>query len=116
MTPSGALVIDTPGMRELQLWGVEDGVEDAFADIKALAARCRFGNCGHTNEPGCAVRAALAAGELLPQRFAQYQKLKAEQLARAPSERKPSALANKPSWKKKSEGQQPFRHRQHRED
>jgi ribosome biogenesis GTPase / thiamine phosphate phosphatase len=59
ITPSGALVIDTPGMRELQLWGIEDGIEEAFADIKALALRCRFTDCGHTNEPGCAVRVAL---------------------------------------------------------
>jgi ribosome biogenesis GTPase / thiamine phosphate phosphatase len=115
-TPSGALVIDTPGMRELQLWGIEDGIEDAFADIKALALRCRFTNCRHTTEPDCAVRAALASGDLLQQRFAQYQKLKAEKAASAPSQRKPSALASKPSWKKKSEGQQPYRHRQDRED
>jgi ribosome biogenesis GTPase len=116
LTPSGALVIDTPGMRELQLWDVHDGVEEAFADIKALALRCRFTNCGHTNEPGCAVRAALAGGELLAQRFEQYQKLKAEKAASAPAQRKPSALASKPGWRKKSEGQQPFRHRQQEND
>lgn len=116
MTPSGALVIDTPGMRELQLWGIDEGVEDAFADIKQLALRCRFTDCGHTNEPGCAVRAALASGQLLSQRFEQYQKLKAEKAASAPTQRKPSALASKPGWKKKSEGQQPYRHRQHGEE
>lgn len=115
-TPSGALVIDTPGMRELQLWGVEDGVEDAFADIKALALRCRFTNCGHNNEPGCAVRVALAAGELTEARLDVYRKLKAEKKAAAPKEKKPSALASKPSWKQKAEGQKPFRHRQHHED
>ena len=116
LTPSGALVIDTPGMRELQLWGIEDGVEDAFPDIKALSLRCRFADCGHTNEPGCAVRAALASGELLSLRLGQYQKLKAEKSHSAPSARKPSALASKPSWKNKSEGRQPFRHRQHETD
>lgn len=116
LTPSGALVIDTPGMRELQLWGIEEGIEDAFTDIKALALRCRFTDCGHTNEPGCAVRVALANGELLKQRFEQYLKLKAEKTASAPSQRKPSALASKPSWKKKTEGQQPYRHRQHGEE
>ncbi len=116
MTPSGALVIDTPGMRELQLWGVEDGVENAFAEIKALAARCRFTNCGHTNEPGCAVRAALASGELPQARFASYAKLKAEKTASAPSRRKPSALASKPGWNKNAEGAKPFRHRQHQEE
>lgn len=115
-TPSGALVIDTPGMRELQLWGVEDGIEEAFADIQALATRCRFGNCGHSNEPGCAVRGAVAAGELPTDRLNNYLKLKAEHATRVPSERKPSALASKPSWKKKTEGQKPFRHRQHQDD
>ena len=116
LTPSGALVIDTPGMRELQLWGIEDGVEDAFPDIKALSLRCRFTDCGHTNEPDCAVRAALASGELLSLRLGQYQKLKAEKSHSAPSARKPSALASKPSWKNKLEGRQPFRHRQHETD
>ena len=116
LTPSGALVIDTPGMRELQLWGVEDGVEDAFADIKALALRCRFTNCGHNSEPGCAVRVALAGGELAAARFEAYRKLKAEKEASAPKERKPGALASKPSWKQKTEGLKPFRHRQHQDD
>src|SRR6185369_5605732 len=57
--PGGALVIDTPGMRELQLWEAEAGVGDAFADVEALAAACRFRDCAHGQEPGCAVRAAL---------------------------------------------------------
>ena len=115
-TPTGALVIDTPGMRELQLWGIEDGVEDAFPDIAALAARCRFGNCGHSNEPGCAVRAALAGGELAPARFASYAKLKGEQAASVPAPSKPSALASKPGWRKNADHQKPFRHRQHHEE
>jgi len=114
--PSGALVIDTPGMRELQLWGVEDGVEDAFADIRDLALRCRFSNCGHSNEPGCAVRTALDDGSLAAARFAQYKKLKAEQAARVPADRKPSALAGKPGWNDKAQGRTAFRHRQYRED
>jgi ribosome biogenesis GTPase len=115
-TPAGALVIDTPGMRELQLWGVENGVEEAFADIKALALRCRFTNCGHNAEPGCAVRVALAGGELLAARFEAYRKLRAEKVASAPKERKPGALASKPSWKQRAEGVKPFRHRHHQED
>lgn len=115
-TPMGALVIDTPGMRELQLWGIEEGVEDAFADIAAFAARCKFGNCGHTNEPGCAVRAALAAGELQAQRFESYLKLKGEKAASVPARKKPSALASKPGWRNKTQGQTPFRHRQHVEE
>lgn len=116
ITPSGALVIDTPGMRELQLWGVEDGVEEAFADIRDLALRCRFSDCKHGTEPGCAVRAAVDRGELSKLRLENYLKLKTEKEASAPAPRKPSALASKPGWKKKSEGRQPFRSQQYRED
>ncbi len=111
VTPSGALVIDTPGMRELQLWDVEDGVEAAFAEIAALASRCRFTNCGHTNEPGCAVRAALADGELRAERLAAYQKLKVEQAASAPAPRKPSALASKPGWRRQANEGEKYRFR-----
>ncbi len=116
LTPSGALVIDTPGMRELQLWGVEDGVEEAFPDIHALALRCRFTDCGHTNEPGCAIRVALASGDLPIERLENYRKLKAEKKARQPLDKKPSAVAHKPGWRKKLEGQQPYRPRQHDHD
>ncbi len=116
ITPSGALVIDTPGMRELQLWGVEDGVDDAFADVAAVALRCRFTNCTHGNEPGCAVQAALKSGELSEQRFRNYVKLKAEKLASVPAKKKPSALASKPGWNKKNEHAKPFRHRFHSDD
>lgn len=113
VTPSGALVIDTPGMRELQLWGAEDGVGDAFVDITALAARCRFGNCGHSNEPGCAVRAAIAGGELALARYESYRKLQGEQAARAPAQRRPGAYASKPGWRRAAETQRPFRARDH---
>ena len=115
-TPSGAMVIDTPGMRELQLWGVEDGVENSFSDIRDLTTQCRFSNCGHSNEPGCAVRAALSEGTLDRVRYESYRKLKEEQLKSKPPERKPSALSSKPGWKNKTEGNKPFRHREHRED
>lgn len=116
VTPSGALVIDTPGMRELQLWGIDEGVEDAFADIRELATRCRYSNCGHSNEPDCAVRAAVASEELPKIRLESYQKLKAEKVASTPAPRRPSALASKPGWNKKSEGRQPFRHSQYQEE
>ena len=116
VTPSGALVIDTPGMRELQLWGIEEGVDDAFADIRDWARLCRFTNCTHLKEPGCAVRAAVAKGDLPASRLESYLKLKAEQAASLPRPRKPSSLASKPGWNKKSEGREPFRHRQYRED
>src|ERR1700737_1075817 len=77
--PGGALLIDTPGLRELQLWGATDGVERAFSDIEELAAQCRYGNCGHTIEPGCAVQAAIAEGRLDENRLENQRKLEREQ-------------------------------------
>ena len=74
----GGVLIDTPGMRELQLWESGEAPGDAFADIEALAAGCRFRDCRHRQEPGCAVRAAVAAGELTASRFDSFQKLEAE--------------------------------------
>jgi ribosome biogenesis GTPase len=73
--PGGAMLIDTPGMRELQLWDVGQGVAEAFDDIAALAPGCRFRDCEHRSEPGCAVRAAVEAGELPAERLASYLKL-----------------------------------------
>ena len=76
--PSGACLIDTPGMRELKPTGEEDLAEGGFADIEALAEQCRFRDCRHDREPGCAVRAAIEAGTLDPQRLANYFKLRDE--------------------------------------
>jgi ribosome biogenesis GTPase len=75
---SGALLIDTPGMRELGLVDHGEGIAEAFADVEALVALCRFGDCQHDTEPGCAVRAAVEAGELDPARLASYVKLNTE--------------------------------------
>lgn len=75
---SGALIIDTPGMRELQLWDVDDGLDPAFGDIASLAAGCRFTDCRHDSEPGCAVGAAIADGTLDADRLAAYRKLERE--------------------------------------
>jgi ribosome biogenesis GTPase len=77
--PGGAMVIDTPGLRELQLWDAAEGVAETFADVDEIAALCRFGNCRHEEEPGCAVRAALAAGTLDPARLENWRKLGREQ-------------------------------------
>ncbi|MGP6085674.1 ribosome small subunit-dependent GTPase A [Antarctobacter jejuensis] len=74
-TRAGGWLIDTPGMRELQLAGVEDGISAVFEDIEQLAQDCRFRDCAHQGEPGCAVQAAIAAGELDPDRLARWQKL-----------------------------------------
>jgi ribosome biogenesis GTPase len=76
--PGGALLLDTPGMRELQLWAGEESLEGTFADIVELGARCRFNDCAHEREPGCAIRTALAAGTLDRARWLSYQKLQRE--------------------------------------
>jgi ribosome biogenesis GTPase len=76
--PSGALLMDTPGLRELQLWDAGEGIAQTFADIESLAARCRFGNCHHDGEPGCAVQAAIYSGELGLSRFENWRKLQRE--------------------------------------
>ena len=74
----GAMLIDTPGMRELGLVGASDGVALGFEDLVALAAQCRYADCSHQHEPGCAVRAAVENGELPKDRYANYLKLKKE--------------------------------------
>ena len=76
--PGGALVIDTPGMRELGMWETDTGLVEAFSDVEVYLGRCRFSDCSHTSEPGCAVRAAIEAGELDPGRWERYRKLKEE--------------------------------------
>jgi ribosome biogenesis GTPase len=81
--PSGGCLIDTPGMRELKLTGEEELDEGQFADIEDLAQACRFGDCGHGNEPGCAVRAALEDGRLDAARWSNYLKLRDELAAAA---------------------------------
>ena len=76
--PCGALLIDTPGLRELAVWDQRDGVAHSFGDVEAFAARCRFRDCRHQGEPGCAVQAALADGQLDPGRFENYLKIQRE--------------------------------------
>lgn len=76
--PNGAFVIDTPGMRELGMWDSGDGIDTAFADIEKLSRECRFSDCTHTSEPGCAVLQAPADGTLDAARLESYRKLKTE--------------------------------------
>jgi len=76
--PGGGLLMDTPGLRELQLWSDESNVEGAFEEVEALARTCRFRDCRHKNEPGCAVRAALEDGTLDEERFHNFTKLQRE--------------------------------------
>ena len=78
VTEDIGLLIDTPGMRELALWEGEQGLVQAFSDIEKIANRCRFRNCAHAGEPGCAVNQALASGELATERFNSYSNLKEE--------------------------------------
>ena len=82
--PWGGLLIDTPGLRELQLWAnVEEagGLAQLFADVDPLAARCRFSDCRHVQEPGCAVRAAISSGALTQGRLDSHRKLEREAAA-----------------------------------
>lgn len=78
LLPCGAIVIDTPGMREFGLWQAGEGLDASFPEIAELARRCRFHNCSHAHEPGCAVRDALADGEIDPGRYVSYLKLRKE--------------------------------------
>jgi ribosome biogenesis GTPase len=100
--PGGALMIDTPGLREVGLWDASEGIDEAFADLGKLATRCRFTDCTHAGEPGCAVQAALQAGNLDDERFRAWQKLAREQ---AFHERKASpafAATTKRIWKQRT--------------
>ena len=76
--PGGALLIDTPGLRELRLWADDDGLDRTFDEIDRLAARCRFPDCSHEREPGCAVRAAVESGGVDGRRWESYLKLRRE--------------------------------------
>ena len=75
---NGGLLIDMPGMRELGMLGITEGIDDSFADIQAYAQHCRFANCTHTREPGCAVQRAIEQEELDAAHFQNYQKLRKE--------------------------------------
>ncbi len=98
--PSGGALIDTPGMRELQLWAGPDSLDSAFADVADLAQRCRFRNCAHGAEDGCAVQAAIADGELDAERWRSYQKLNAEIAWQVRKTDVHAAQAEKQRWKK----------------
>lgn len=94
---SGVMVIDTPGMRELGMWEAEDGLEQSFSDVEQFLGRCKFSDCRHQSEPGCAVREAIRSGALSPERWESYQKLHAE--ARYSSD-KAGYLRKKQQWHK----------------
>jgi ribosome biogenesis GTPase len=107
--PGGALLVDTPGLREVQLWDADEGIQDAFADVDEVAAQCRFNDCAHEQEPGCAVQAAIAEGTLPLERLDSYRLLQRElrhlavkQDARLRSEEKKKRVAFARSLRKSS--------------
>ena len=92
--PSGVLIIDTPGMRELGMAEASEGLAASFADVEQYLGRCRFSDCRHEKEPGCAVKAAIAAGALNPARWERYRKLRTE------AQSHEEALRRKKEWSK----------------
>ena len=97
--PGGGVLLDTPGLRGLQLWGDGGGVEAVFADVEALAEQCRFRDCAHEAEPGCAVNHAVTIGELTPERLDSYRKLLRE-VAHLDRQHDPAArAAQTQQWK-----------------
>ena len=100
LLPEGGMLIDTPGMRELQLWDIGDAVSQVFDEIEALAPDCRFRDCEHQSEPGCAVQAAIADGRISNDRFESYLKLRREQAYVVRKQDIFAALEEKKKWKR----------------
>ncbi|MBX7221951.1 MAG: ribosome small subunit-dependent GTPase A [Blastocatellia bacterium] len=100
VTPSGAIVIDTPGMRELQLWVGDQGISETFEDIEAFARDCYFTDCKHQSEPGCAIRQALADASLDQARYDNYLEMKQELDYVTRRQDKRAQLVEKQRWKK----------------
>jgi ribosome biogenesis GTPase / thiamine phosphate phosphatase len=100
LLPGGGAVIDTPGMREIQMWAGEDNLPGVFGDIEVLAEKCRFNNCEHNSEPGCAVRDAIERGFLDPARLESYRKLQNEMDYLAFREQHNTRLREREKWKK----------------
>lgn len=91
---SSVMIIDTPGMRELGMWDISEGLGDAFADVEQFIGKCRFSDCRHESEPGCAIKAAIATGELDAERWESYRKLSEEAVDKA------EMLRRKNEWHK----------------
>lgn len=100
VVPGGGLIIDTPGMREIQLWEGSEGLSGLFEDIEALALECKFSDCRHEDEPGCAVNTAIEKGTLTADRFKSYKKLQNEVKYFARKQDKKAQLEEKKKWKK----------------
>ncbi|RKQ33293.1 ribosome small subunit-dependent GTPase A [Oceanobacillus halophilus] len=102
--PNGGLIIDTPGMRELQLWEGESAIDTTFQDVEQFAALCRFNDCSHDTEPGCRVKEAIEIGELTQERFLSYLKLQRELAYEKRKQDQRAQLEEKNKWKKISKG------------
>jgi ribosome biogenesis GTPase len=102
LLPAGGILIDTPGMREFGLVDEAEALDDSFADIAALAAQCRFGDCRHGDEPGCAVQDAARTGALARERLESFQRLERELEAAAVRGDKAAASAQRRKWKTRS--------------
>jgi ribosome biogenesis GTPase len=100
LIPGGGLIIDTPGMREIQLWEGGEGLSELFGDIEKLILECRFSDCKHESEPGCAVIAAIEKGTLDEKRYKSYKKLLNEVSYFERKQDKKAQLAEKKKWKK----------------
>jgi ribosome biogenesis GTPase len=100
LLPGGGMVIDTPGMREIQMWADDDDLRGTFYDIEMLAQKCRFSDCSHNVESGCTVRAAIDHGDLDPARLESYRKLQNELTYLASREEHSTRLYEKAKWKK----------------
>jgi len=100
LLPDGGVVIDTPGMRELQLWGNEDGLKTTFDDIEMLAEQCRFRDCSHQGEPGCAIQEAIENGTLDKKRYKNYRKMQQELLHQKRRQDNNAARIERDKWKK----------------
>jgi len=110
LLPNGGAVIDTPGMREIHVWGDEGGLDNAFQDIKELAANCRFSDCRHDQEPGCAVQEALRLGELENKHFKNYLQMQRELRHLAARQEGKAVLVEKMRWKQISKYQKRLKH------
>jgi ribosome biogenesis GTPase len=100
LLPGGGLLIDTPGMRELQPSQAEEGIGETFEDIEELILQCRFSNCRHETEPGCAIKKALEEETLDPRRLENYRKMQREQAYQERKQDLTAQLREKERWKK----------------
>jgi len=106
----GGILIDTPGMRELQLWEADEGLSQSFSDVESLAENCKFRDCKHEKEPGCAIQQAISDGTLDMDRYNSYVKLQKELAYIERKENQRAALAEKAKWKQVSNNQKKIKY------